>query len=49
MNKILNCLLEELYLLSLQDNLTQLQEERYVKLYEVLTKNNVEIPFAIEI
>lgn len=52
MKNIFNSMLDELYDLTIIEqngNLTESQKDRYIYLYEVLTQNNIEIPFGIEI
>lgn len=52
MKNIFNSMLDELYDLTIIEqngNLTESQKDRYIYLYEVLTQNNIEISFGIEI
>jgi len=45
-------LLDELYqltLIELSRDLTEVEQSRYLELYNILNRNNIEIPFGIEI
>lgn len=52
MKNIFDSMLDELYdlvIIEQDGNLTKSQKDRYVYLYKVLTQNDIEISFGIEI